>query len=143
MSDDDKGEKSSFKWGGLIKGILAGAAVLVGIELVSDGLISGLFSGVGSGGGEAIGSFLKDSLSGIGDIIPKIAGVALGAVGLSYLFSDKSQAENTERHSQQYAEAKESFAVREDMRKMQAVMMARMKASGAAVGAGAEIQPAR
>jgi hypothetical protein len=125
---DEQGKKS-INWGGLIKGLAAGAAVVAGVMLVAPGLLPSIVEGIsgmiGSTGGGA--SFLS---SGVGEVITKVAGAAMAITGLSYLFGGKSDGDNADRHSQQYHEAKESFAIREDMRKMQAVMTARMAASG-------------
>ena len=127
MSDDEQGGKS-FNWGGLVKGILAGAAVVAGIELIAPGTVSGIISSLSTTPGSTVG--LKSLIEGIGPTLRIIAGAAMSLTGLSYLLSDSSQNENAERHAQTHHEAKESFAIREDMRKMQTVMMARMKASG-------------
>ena len=130
MSDDQ-----GINWGGLVKGILAGAAVVAGIALATTGSLSGLgnlLSGMMAstpGGGS---STLPLVIEKIGDVLPRVIGAMIAFTGASYLFSDGSsnQNENAQRHSEHYTEAKESFAAREDMRKMQAVMMARMKAAG-------------
>ena len=124
MSDDGK-----TNWGGLAKTILAGAAILIGVEMIAPGLISNIIpASLSTGSGS--GMFTEEAMKGIGLIVQKVAGAVIAGIGLSYLFSDKSQNENAERHAEHFSEAKESFAVREDMRKMQTVMMARMKAAG-------------
>ena len=128
MSDDQ-----GINWGGLVKGILAGAAVVAGIALATTGSLSGLgnfLSGMMAGNPGA-NSALPAVLEKIGDVLPRVIGAMIAFSGASYLFSDgSSQNENAQRHSENYTEAKESFAAREDMRKMQAVMIARMKAAG-------------
>lgn len=123
---DEQGRK--INWGGLIKGLAAGLAVVAGVMLVAPGLIPSIAEGIGGMFSSAGGStFLTE---GIGAVITKVAGAAMAFTGLRYLLSDKSESENAERHAQAYHEAKESFAIREDMRKMQAVMLARMQAAG-------------
>ncbi len=129
-------EGNGINWGGLIKGIVAGAAILVGVELVVPGLLAGAIAGIGgmfaaSGGAAAASPALTGAMSGMGLVLTKAAGLALGGIGLSYLLSDKpSNSENGGRHAQDFTEAKESFAAREDIRKMQTVMKMRMAASG-------------
>lgn len=143
MSEHEKG-KSSINWGGLCKGLLAGAAIVVGVEMVCPGTVSGILgsmkdmgSGIGklftSGGGAPTGEVAKEAgnwmTSGIGWLVTKVAGAVAVVMGANYLLSDKKESHETQR-AQQHHEARESFALREDMRKMQAVMVARMQASG-------------
>jgi|GEM_PF-6729796 len=138
MSDGQ--EKKSINWGGLIKGLAAGAAIIAGVMLVAPGLIPGIAEGLG---GLFSGGASPALTEGIGLVITKVAGAAMAITGLSYLFSDKSGADNASRHAEHHAEAKESFAIREDMRKMQAVMMARMQANGHQPAMAAAGQPGR
>lgn len=140
MSDDEQGGKS-FNWGGLVKGILAGVAIVAGVELILPGTVSGIIGAFGQSSG-GLDSF-KSLVEGLGPTVRVIAGGAMAAVGVSALFSDSSQNENAERHSLAHHEAKESFAIREDMRKMQTVMMARMKAAGHEPAMAMAAQPAR
>ncbi len=149
MSDD---KKSSINWGGIGKGLLAGGAIIAGIAIVCPGMLSGVVETLGKIGTaapevvKAEPGIVENALSGvtsaigsgIGAVVTKIAGVALAVTGINYLMSDKTN--NAEEHGQRYAEAKESFALREDMRKMQAVMVTRMQNAGQDVGAAA---PAR
>lgn len=141
MSDDENGGKS-INWGGLVKGIIAGAAVVAGIFLIAPTTFTELFSGAGAGG-TGIGESLKGIVESLGPIARPLAGAAIATVGLTQLFSDGSSNENAERHSQAHHEAKESFAIREDMRKMQTVMMARMKAAGHEPAMAMAAQPTR
>ena len=66
----------------------------------------------------------------IGNLIAKVAGGVIAVMGLNYLVNGKAPSNNSGEHAERYAEQKESFAIREDIRKMQAVMMARMQAAG-------------
>jgi hypothetical protein len=127
MSDDDQG--GTFNWGGLVKGILAGVAIVAGVEMIAPGTVSGIIGAFGSSGGPAAGESLKGIIEGIAPVVRWIAGAAMVATGISAMLGDHSS-DNADRHAQAHSEARESFAVREDMRKMQAVMMARMKAAG-------------
>lgn len=136
MSEDNG--KKSINWGGLVKNLAAGAAVVAGVMLVCPGLLPGIVEGVGSLFKEGAMPAISPV---IGDAIRIVAGAAMSITGLSYLFSGSKDSENAERHSQHYQEAKESFAIREDMRKMQTIMMARMQASGHQPAMAA--QPAR
>ena len=129
MGDDQQGGK--INWGGLVKNILAGAAIVVGVEMVMPGTFSAIASAFPSAVPSTGGTmFSSATMEGIGLIIQKVAGAVIAGMGLSYLFSDGTQNENSDRHAERYSEAKESFALREDMRKQQAVMIARMKAAG-------------
>lgn len=68
---------------------------------------------------------------GIGSLIAKVAGGVIAVMGLNYLVNGKSSGDNhAQEHAERFAEQKEAFAVREDIRRMQAVMVARMQAAG-------------
>ena len=140
-------EKSSINWGGIGKGILAGGAIIAGIAIVCPGMLTGVVEGlskIGTAAPAAVAAepgMVENAISGftggiasmigkgITSIALKVAGVALVVTGANYLMSDKSTS-NAEEHATRHAEAKESFALREDMRKMQAVMVARMQNAG-------------
>ncbi len=146
----EKHKESSINWGGLTKGLLAGGAIIAGIAIVCPGCLSGIADALSKIGapvaGKAAPSLVENGVdyikSGVGSmlgtVIAKVAGVALAVTGIKYLLSDKPN--NAAEHATQYHEAQESFALREDMRKMQAVMASRMQAAGHEPAAGA---PAR
>lgn len=157
----EKHNESSINWGTVGKSLLAGGAVIAGIAIVCPGMLTGVaetLAKIGAtdkgaqeiakvGGFEkamvALGSgvnAVRDSLvaavgRGVGTIITKVAGLVIGYKGIQYLLSDKSDPSNAQEHAERFHEARESFALREDMRKMQAVMVARMQAAGQGVGA--------
>jgi len=138
---------SSINWGGLAKGILAGAAIVAGIALAFPGLATGVWQALGDlgvqlsktfaskaveeGGKKAIEevgkkvatepSFLATSIVWLAQ---KIGGITLAVVGYKYLTSSKTEMPHPS------PEAEESFAIKEDMRKAQALMMLRMRAQG-------------
>lgn len=68
--------------------------------------------------------------SGIGKVLLKIGGIALAITGVTHLLSSKSNAHSSEEQETNHRQAKESFALREEIREMQAVMTARMQAAG-------------
>jgi hypothetical protein len=140
--EQDKGEKKSINWGGLAKGLIAGAAIVVGFALVCPGTTGSIIEGVKNFGqnvdGKGFMSALSDMFkpgesnwmsSSIGWLVTKVAGAAALIMGANYLLSDKKESHESGR-AREHHEARESFALREDMRKMQAVMVARMQASG-------------
>jgi len=132
MGYEENDQESSVNWGKLGKNLLAGAAIVVGACIVFPGLAGALLTGLGalgtSIGGMSIGTVSGEVTSGIGVLLTKAFGVALAAGGASYLLSDhgKHSAPSVEGP----VEAPESYIAREDMRKMQAVMLARMQAQG-------------
>jgi hypothetical protein len=135
MSEDKKG----ISWGGLVKGIVATAAIVAGAELVFPGLIAGVISAV-----KDVGAAIADKFAAIGTaaaaettaaatteaapgalsknigwLATKVGGIVLAVSGLKYLTSEKEEAPE-----------RESFAAQEDMKRMQALMVARMRAQG-------------
>lgn len=134
----ERNKESSINWGGLAKGILAGAAVVAGVVLVAPGLLGGLVEGVQNIGTSLAGTADTEpnaAAQTLGWLVKKAAGIALAVTGASYLLSGGSGGNEAE-HASRHQEARESFALREDMRKMQAVMMARMQAAGQDPAAG-------
>lgn len=123
---------SAIRWGGLIKNIAAGAAIVAGIALVAPSLIPDLIHGIGSLGSGTAGTaaplLSEGLLKGMGEVVRYALGAGLAITGLTYLFSDHN--DNGERHAEAFTEARESFQIREDIRKMQAVMKIRMQAAG-------------
>jgi hypothetical protein len=135
MSEDKKG----LSWGGLIKGLVATAAVVAGAELMFPGFIEGTISAVKDMGSaiakafESIGTKAAEGAAGavdkpvvtsklaenIGWMATKIGGAVLAISGIKYLMSEKEEAPE-----------QESFAAREDMKRTQALMIARMRAQG-------------
>ena len=132
-------ENKGISWGGLIKGLVATAAVVAGAELVFPGFIAGVVSAA-----KDVGTAIADKLSAvsgaaaektaeaattdaapgtlsksIGWLATKIGGVVLAVSGIKYLMSEKQEAPEPE-----------SFAAQEDMKRMQALMIARMRAQG-------------
>jgi hypothetical protein len=118
-------------WGGLTTNILAGAAIVIGVELVFPGLSMNLFEGIKGIATSMVPSAASSEPSffstAMGALLTKIAGVAMGIVGVSYLTADKGAAPEPHHHTH---EQRESFTARLDMQKTQAVMMARMQAQG-------------
>jgi|SRR5579884_2239971 len=146
MSHDHGQEKKSINWGGLIKGLLAGAAIVAGALMIAPAAATAITAagtalGAGTIGGSTLTSLGGFMAEGLGWLITKVAGAGLAYAGISYLASDKQP--ETERHAEHYHEARESFAMREDMRKYQAVMMARMQANGYAPAAQMASQQGR
>ncbi|MBY0408048.1 MAG: hypothetical protein K2Q01_10175 [Rickettsiales bacterium] len=146
--------KSSINWGGIVKTALAAGAILIGIELVSEGTIGKVVETISKIGDKApvpkpeeagwiarnFGGLNSAIGDGIGKVLLKIGGIAMAITGISYLLGSKGS-DHEKQHAERYHEARESFALREDMRKMQTVMQMRMQAQGyepAMVG-----QPAR
>lgn len=121
-------EKKGISWGGLIKGLVATAAVVAGAELLFPGFIEGTVSAA-----KSIATSIKDAFTGIdttkvvesdlakniGWLATKVGGIVLAASGIKYLMSEKQEAPEPE-----------SFAAQEDMKRMQALMVARMRAQG-------------
>ncbi len=132
-------EKKGIQWGGLIKGLVATAAIVGGVELLFPGFTAGVISAV-----KDVGTAIADKLSSIGTaaaektteaatteaapgalsksigwLATKIGGIVLAVSGLKYLTSEKEAPEE-----------RESFAEREDMKRVQALMLARMRAQG-------------
>ena len=132
MSDDNSG----VRWGALGKTILAGAAIAAGVMLVTPAGAAMLTSMGAAGGSLAASSpslaaaataTAEFMSSGIGWLVTKLVGAAVLYKGAQALGdSDKEGPDLNARQK----EAEMSFAAREDMRKMQAVMVARMKANG-------------
>ena len=124
-------ENSSVNWGGLTKDILAGAAIVAGACIVFPGLAGGLVAALAAAGtalGAATsGAFAAGSGAGIGILLTKAFGVALAFMGASH-FSNKG--EDNAPIFVAPSESDASFAAREDMRKMQALMLMRMQAQG-------------
>ncbi|MFO0388943.1 MAG: hypothetical protein ACK502_04385 [Alphaproteobacteria bacterium] len=140
MSEDKKG----ISWGGLIKGLVATAAVVAGAELMFPGFIEGIVEKAGElkdwiagkftatpeilgpmtaeqaaekAAAEAASAKFADSIKSVAKFV---GGAVLAVSGLKYVLSEKQEAEPEQ----------ESFAVREDMKRTQALMIARMRAQG-------------
>ncbi|NBO17926.1 MAG: hypothetical protein EBV03_01635 [Proteobacteria bacterium] len=77
-----------------------------------------------------MGAITGGITKGIGAVIAKVVGGVIAVMGINHLINGKSSTNNSQEHAERFAEQKESFAIREDIRKMQAVMMARMQAAG-------------
>ncbi len=132
-------EKKGISWGGLVKGLVATAAVVAGVELVFPGFVAGVISAakdVGAAIADKIGSVgtaaaektteaaTTEAAPGalsktVGWLATKIGGIVLAVTGVKYLTAEKEEAPE-----------RESFAAQEDMKRMQALMMARMRAQG-------------
>lgn len=67
---------------------------------------------------------------GIGSLIVKAAGAVIAYMGISYLLNGNKDADRQKELAERHKEQHESFAIREDIRKMQAVMQTRMAAAG-------------
>jgi hypothetical protein len=147
-------------WGGLTTGLLAAGAIIGGAMLVCPGTVSDIGEKLGNIGSappvqepgmlENAGKWLSGSwagqatgavgegaswingkvMSGIATLLIKAAGVVGIALGVNHLINGKSGGDNAKAHAEQHAEQKESFAIREDIRKMQSVMKMRMQAAG-------------
>lgn len=142
-----KDQSSGINWGGIVKGALAVGAVAVGVELMFPGTMKGLWENVSKlgepakqladgqkpepSGLENFMSGVKNFLgTGIGEVILRVGGMVMAITGISYLLNGSKKSDHEQERAGQYAEARESFQLREDIRKAQAVMMARMQASG-------------
>jgi hypothetical protein len=143
MSDqEDDQKKSSINWGGLAKGLLAGAAIVAGVMIVCPQVIAPLITAVKSivptitAAGQTAASTPGVAAAiepnffsqGIGSLIVRAAGAVMAFGGAHYLLSNKEESPHSER-MQRAHEAQDSFAVREDMRRMQGLMVARMQAN--------------
>jgi len=124
MSEDTEGQKSSVNWGELGKNILAGAAILAGAILVFPSLVPALGGALASMGAAFTGS------AALGTILKVGAGIGLAIAGATHLMADKagSADEVLDKQAAQYDQR--SFAAEHDIRKMQALMIARMQAQG-------------
>lgn len=138
----DQQQKSSINWGGLTKGLLATGAIVAGVEMVFPGMMSGMADSISKIGAEAaptpdpsfvekgVGAVVGGFGKAIGTVAIKIGGIALAIMGVTHLVSHKSDRDNAAEHAQNRAERQESFALREDIRRAQATMMARMQSAG-------------
>lgn len=106
---------------------ISGAWKAVGGDVAVEGL---------GKGASAVNNFV---LSGISSLIVKAVGLVAIGMGVNHLVNGKPAHDNAAEHAQRHAEQKESFAIREDIRKMQSVMAMRMQAAGHMQGG----QPAR
>ena len=145
MGDDSK---SSVNWGQLGKNMLAGAAIVAGVMIVAPGAIPAVITALSSAATAAGAAFTTTGAatatagtttgvlagaetwlaSGIGALITKAVGIVAAVAGATYLLSDSK--DTSDEGVGYRREEQESFAAREDMRKMQAVMIARMQAAG-------------
>ena len=140
MSDE---HKSSINWGGLTKGLLAGGAIVAGIAICCPSMLTGAMetlSKIGTAAPEiakadpslverGISGLTSAIGSGLGTLLTKIAGLAIAITGVSYLLSEKKES-NAGEHAARHHEAKESFALREEIRSMQNKMQTRMQLAG-------------
>jgi hypothetical protein len=129
MNNNSNEIKSGISWGGLGKDILAGAAIVTGLLIVFPGLGAGLMAAAGAAG-LALGAATENVASGgmpegVGTLLTKAFGAALAYFGATHFMK---KGDSPELSSQQ--ESAESFTAREDIRKMQALMTARMQAQG-------------
>lgn len=132
------GEDSKIRWGAVI----AGAAIATGVALVAPVMIakfpemgSGLLDVVGKIGekiGDLILGMLGKTPGGVSDAtveaVKKLAGAGLIGGGVAYFMGGRKQP--YQDPALQTAPADESFAIKEDMRKMQGLMVARAAAAG-------------
>jgi uncharacterized membrane protein YccC len=143
MSDETGNQNSSVNWGGLGKNLLAGAAIVAGAIIVFPVLAGALaagIAGIGTAFGAASASVTASTAiattaaataapAWAGGLMTNLIGIAIAAAGAAYLFRDKSsnnapQSAETDEYTQR------SFAAEQDIRKMQAIMLARMQANG-------------
>jgi hypothetical protein len=124
---------SNISWGK----VLAGAAIVAGAIMMAPVLapaaaagviaighaIMGLFAGGAAGTGSALVTALT------GTVAREVAGAALLGGGIMY-FSGEKDRKNAAVEQNVAAAEGNSFAMREDMRKMQALMVARAQAAG-------------
>jgi len=125
---------SSINWGGLAKGILTGAAIVAGLLLLFPAIAQNLATVFPL---EGLSQGVSAITKGMGGFFSIIAGTALVWTGYKHLSAPKTEAPHP------HPEVDESFAIKEDMRRTDALMALRMRAQGYEPAMALANQPGR